>query len=263
MSVPLDCATRSTSKDKFMLKISFWIVFFAMAGAAFAAPSDGVVRVTAEWDMSLDANGAVTALEARPGRIKDVLLNTLETAVNSWSFSPGSINGKPAATDTSLWVSISLWPSPDGESYSVKVDKVSTGGGIAKISKMPHFPRNQVHKARRNKTNPVVVLEVTYDELGKPSKILVAKGSPIKTGLLVSGAIKAVLTWTFKPELVAGHGVEARVLLPFCYAAVSNALGESNCSFPSDTGDTSFEPGSSIALESSVSLKSDVIGKTL
>lgn len=246
-----------------MFRIALWIVCFTMAGAVFAAPSDGAVRVTAEWNMSLDANGGITALEAKPGLIKDVLRKTLETAVRSWSFKPGSINGKPAATDTSLWVSISLWPSPDGESFTIKVDKVSTGGAVAKIGKMPHFPRNQFDKARRNKTNPVVMLEVTYDENGAPGEILVAERSPVDSGLLVSGAIRAVQTWTFRPELVAGHGVGARVLIPICYVAISNKYGSSNCSFPSDNGDTPIEPGSSVALESSVSLKSDVIGKTL
>ncbi|MBL0165469.1 MAG: hypothetical protein IPP82_17955 [Xanthomonadales bacterium] len=75
--------------------------------------------------------------------------------------------------------------------------------------------------------------------------------------------ITAVRTWTFKPERVAGHGVEGRAWLPICFVAITNASGGDGCRYPTQNGDTAFDAGSSIALESSVTLKSDVIGKTL
>ncbi len=241
-----------------MLKLVLWVVCFAMGSAAFAVPPNGVVKVEAEWTMSLDANGAITALEAKPGRIKEVLRKVLETAVRGWKFEPGSINGTPAATETNLIVSISLWPMPGGESYSVKVESVQTGSGVAKFGRMPSFSQAQAERARRDKINPMVILELTFDENGKAGEVFLADQSPVIEGPLVKQAIKAVRTWTFKPERVAGHGVPGRALIPICYVASG-----SDCTYPESKNGAPFEPGSSIALESRVSLKSDVIGKTL
>lgn len=246
-----------------MLKIGLWFVCFISASFAFAAQPEGLVKVEAEWNMSLDANGAITALDAKPGQMKDPLRKILETAVRGWEFEPGSVNSKPAATETNLSVSISLWPAADGNSYSMKFDGVQTGGGLAKIGNMPTFPPNQVKKSRSKGINYVVVLEISYDENGTPGEIVVADHSPVKHGSLVTEAIRAVRTWTFKPERVAGHGIAAHAWLPICYAAVANARKGGNCDYPSDKGDVPFESGAVVPVESQVTLKSDVIGRAL
>jgi hypothetical protein len=246
-----------------MLKVGSWVICLAIANTALAAPPEDLVRVSAEWDLTLSASGKVTALEAKPGRVKDALRKVLETAIRGWEFEPGSVNGRPAATDTNLDVSISVWLTPGDETFSVRIDKVQTGGGIAKIDKMPRFQLKQFYKARDTRTNPVVLVELIYDEMGKPGEIKIAEQSPVKEGYFATEAIKAIRTWTFKPERVAGHGIASRALIPICYMAVKNSPNDDGCDYPVDKSGASFQSGRSVALDSSVTLKSDVIGKTL
>lgn len=266
MRIPLNSANRSISESKFMFKTGLWIIGLAMAGAVVAAPPQAVEELQLGWKMSLDASGKITRLEPKPGRANKAVHKVLETVIRSWEFEPGSLNGKQVETDTTLWVSVSLSPTADGEELAVTVDRVETGGDFGKMKMEIGFPQREVHLAQRKGVNPVVLIEVAYDGNGKPLELIVADHSPVKNGALVNEAIRAIRTWTFDPERVAGHGVGGRSLIPICFVANPRWRGTAamdECKFPEQLGGSAFEPGSSIALESRVTLISDVTGKTL
>ena len=266
MGIPLNGGKRRINEGKFMLKIGLWIIGLAMTSSVVAAPSEAVYTLDLGWKMSLDASGKITRLEPKPGRANKAVHKVLETVIRSWEFEPGSLNGKQVETDTTLWVSVSLSPTADGEKLAVTVDRVETGGDFGKMRMEIGFPQREAHLAQRKGVNPVVLLEVAYDGNGKPLELIVSDHSPVKDGALVNEAIRAIRTWTFDPERVAGHGVGGRSLIPICFVVNPSKRGNvaiDECKFPEDLGGSPFESGSSIALESRVTLKSDVIGKTL
>ena len=114
-------------------------VFAFFAGAAHAAP-EGERLTTMQWRMSLDAAGRITALVASGDQI-EVLRERTEQAIRQWEFVPGTVDGKPAATDTLLSVQVALKPSVDSGQYTVVLRDVRTGGHVAVGKKnAPRFP---------------------------------------------------------------------------------------------------------------------------
>ena len=115
---------------------AFAAVIFAMLPLADA--SDGALRATLNWRMSLDAEGHIAALSPQ-GSSNGALKAKLEPVVRAWEFIPGAVNGQPAATDTMLTIQVVLKPISDSEQFSVLVEDVRTGGRIADAVKAPRF----------------------------------------------------------------------------------------------------------------------------
>lgn len=203
---------------------------------------------------------------ARPeaGRIKEVLRDALEKTIRTWAFEPGKENGIPAATDTTLIVEMNIARKADDAGLSVVLVRAFTGGAIRKIGAMPAFSRSQSQAMKKDKkAKNLVVLRVAYDKLGVPEEIAIADGSPITKGVLVEAAIKAVKTWAFDPERIAGHGLRAAALVPICYQNEATDESYEECEWSSPNGDGSFIGRGSVALDSSVHLKTEVAGLAL
>ncbi|MGB0134610.1 energy transducer TonB, partial [Dokdonella sp.] len=256
----------ATQTDDFHM-IRFLIFFLAqisLSSFAMGENQANSVTIYAEWKMSLRADGKIAALELKPGRVRDVLRNELETAIRLWEFEPGSVNGVNAATDTTLIVQLTISPNADGDGFSIVVDRAETGGAIETTGRMPAISWAQAQGMKRDKgAKNLLVLLITYDESGVPEQIEVADESPIEKGLLVSDAIEAVRTWRFDPEHIDGKGLRARALVPICYEFDTSDRSAAGCEWNSPYGNKAVPGRDSIVLDSSVTLKSDVIGKTL
>lgn len=239
-----------------------------IAGASASAVSRAadVLNTTVQWRMSLDAQGNVTSLDLQSGTI-DAVREKLEPAVRSWEFDPGTVNGEPAATETMLSVQISLLPSADGETYSIRFDDVRTGGQVGENRKPPRFSQTEVEKVRRNGGFARLVFEVSYDKNGNPKAVVVQPGSTSTKGRLVDYAEESLRKWTYEPERVAGVGVPGKLIVPICYyVGFSQREAEKagkSCLWTLPGSKATVGQGESLALESSVTLKSDVIGRTL
>ena len=232
-------------------------------GFAQAAEPDTSFNVTMSWHMSLDSKGQVTGLSIKPGRLNDALRVPMERAIRNWEFEPGKLNGQPTPTETTLRVKFNLTPTADKQSYAVTVDGVATGTSLKKIGKAARLSREEATRRRDLNEEALLVLDIVVDSDGVPETIAVADGSPITEGSLVDQAIKAVKTWKYEPERVAGHGVRSRVLQPICYEFSSDNSNGEKCKWKSPYSRGAQDSGSSIALDSTVKLKSDVIGRTL
>jgi hypothetical protein len=246
------------------MKLLWLIALFALAISARAEQPTDAVTVYARWKMSLDADGKIMSLALKPGRVKDVLRDALEKTIRSWEFEPGKENGVPAATETTLSVEVTIAPMANDKGYSIVVNRAETGGTVEKIGVMPTISWAQAQGMKRDKkAKNLLVLRVTYDPSGVAEDIGIADGSPITKGPLVESAMTAVRTWTFDPERVGGHGLRARVLVPICYEVKTPGSADGKCKWTSPEGDKSVVGGQSVALDSSVHLKTDVAGKTL
>lgn len=239
----------------------FLLAFFMSASARTA---DSEVTTTIAWRMSLDANGRVSSLEPWSNTV-DALREKLEPVVREWEFEPGAINGLPAATETMLSVQVTLLPAGE-ESLAIRVDDIRTGGFISE-QMPPRMPPDEAKRILRNDGFAQVVFEVSYDQSGKPTSVSVLEGSTQTRGRLVESGKKAVGAWSFEPERVAGLGVPGKLIVPICYTVAGSQraamrLGE-KCAWTRPGSKTIVEQGQSLALDSRVRLKSDVIGKTI
>lgn len=225
-----------------------------------------IAKTSVQWQMSLDAHGNVTALDLKSNTI-DVVREKLEPAVRAWKFDPGTFNGEPAATETMLSVQISLLPSADGESTSIRFDDVRTGGYVSGNITPPRFGRAEAQKLIRNGGFARLIFEVGYDNAGKLQTVAVLPSSTVEKGNLVKNAENALRKWTYEPERVAGVGVPGKLVVPICYyMGVSERDAErmgKNCEWKKPGSEATVGQGQSLALDSRVRLKTDVIGRTL
>ena len=222
-----------------------------------------------QWHMSLDATGHITALGAE-GAAVDALREKLEPVVRAWTFVPGAVNGKPAATETMLSVQVAFDSIAGTDDLSVRVVDVRTGGGLSPVgSKMPRFPRDALRRMMSGRNSPVerLVLSISYDASGTPLDISPIADASSKDKLLVNASLSAAKSWKIDPERVAGIGVAGTLVTPVCfYISTTKSEAERNsrrCDWSVPDSSAVLIQGQSLTLDSRVKLKSDVIGRTL
>ncbi len=242
-------------------------VIFATGGVCAATPAQPEkpkeLSTTMRWTLSLDADGRVASLHIQ-GESIDALRGKLETAIRRWEFEPGQVDGKPSATDTTLVVELALVPSTDGSEYAARITSARTGGSVADASVAPRFPAASLSNLlnRKDSFNAVVVVRVRYDAAGKVIAIDPEAGTPVQDGPLLASVRKAVKQWTYQPELIAGIGVPGAVLVPVCFTVASDLSTSreksKRCRWTQPGTEVSVTGGESLAVDSAVSLKTDV-----
>lgn len=224
------------------------------------------IKLDFAWKLSLDAQGHVAQLTAIANRRADAvpqIRERLEQAIRTWNFVSGTVNGRPAPTDTHLSVSISLLPN-EKNSYRITFDDARTGGRILKAAP-PHYP---VSAVRGHKTG-MVVLRVQYDAGGRTVAATLDPDSPQSDKSLVDASIEAVQkSWTFQPELVDGQGVPGTQVLPICYALTDVAAlhasdPERECLWNPPGRHATIGQGESLAVDPVARLTNDVAGRAL
>lgn len=250
---------------RFVLSTVFLLASICAYALAEAPP--GERRATLHWRMSLAPDGHITALVAKGSGI-EVLRPKLEQVIRTWEFAPGSVEGRAAATETMLSVQVALTPSPDKRAYTVTIKDARTGGGIGTYEPSK-FSARAVRKlmGRSNTLVRQIVVEVSYDPAGKVTNVAVAESSPVSDGPLLEGMDKALRQSRFEPERVGGVGIAGRVLMPSCIV-ITNGLSKAieltrDCSWSLPGSEARVEQGESLALESSVQLKTKVVGSLL
>ncbi len=238
------------------------LVALAMSGAAHAAKdASSAIKVDTTWNVSLDADGHVVDLK-QSTQVKPLLSEPLARAIRSWVFEPGRVDGRPAATETTLQVGVTLEPNASN-GYVVRVDHVNTGGGIAKTL-APTFPVS-VLRRESDTFSALAVVQVHYDAAGKVIGAEVAPGAPEVDRAVSDAALKSVRHWTFQPERVGGHALASSAYVPICFTLTRDrrAPAADCASWTPPGASTTVANGGSLALEPAATLKSDVIGRTL
>lgn len=229
------------------------------------AGSDGSakpIRLTLTWNISLDAQGHVEHIAAIPNPRADrvpQIRERLEQEIRGWAFVSGTVDGRPAATETVLSATVTLQPAA-ADSFRVVFDDVRTGGRIAKAVP-PKYP----HASVQHHETGMVVLRVDYDADGKVRSAALDPNSPVAAQRLVSASLDAVNQWTFQPERVDGHGVPGTQSLPVCFALVevgSHPSGAS-CEWNPPGKHAPIGEGESVALNPAARLVNDVAGHAL
>ncbi|MDR3389565.1 MAG: energy transducer TonB [Rudaea sp.] len=245
------------------LPILLGLPLLALAcGAQAAETTPQPVKLTLEWNLSIDAQGHVTRLDAvenpRASPLPQVR-EKLDQAIRGWRFTPGTIDGQGEPTNTLLVVAVALLPQ-GGDAYRIRVDDARTGGRIAKAVP-PHYPYEAVH----NYTSGMVVVRAEYDASGRVTSATLEQGAPAAPTSLTKAAIDAVRHWTFQPERVGGRGVAGTDVFPVCFSVMP--LGAkppaTNCNWTPPGHAIAIGEGQALALGPATQLLTEVAGQTL
>lgn len=238
-----------------VLAASLMVCLLAWGARAAAAAQAASEIVDLTWTLVLDANGHVQELSTADQRVPK-LHARLEEAIRGWPFSPGKLNGAPAATRTALHTRIEVKLAADRDGFEVRLLDASTGATYRKIRK-PAYPTWSAGR----RVDGVVVVVASYDELGR-----VTGAEPYEHAMgivkeLQSTAISAVRRWTFEPEVVGGHAIAGRALVPVCFMVAGS--GSDACDWKDASSDRETGGSQAIGLDSVASVDPGVIGRIL
>jgi TonB family protein len=228
------------------MRVLLFVVVASLAAVAHAAKPEAFQKEI-KWTLALDADGKIESLEAIDRDYLPEVRTQIEPSVRTWHFTPGKINGRPAPTETTLWVTVRFEPdSTNSARYQARIASASTGPRYEHVV-APHYPEAAQHAHYEGE----VMLWITYDAEGRVTS---AKNYPEMSAdhvssMLVNAATDAVKHWTFRPETVAGHGIASEALVPFCFKT-----GNGECHWKPRPGKRPFHSGEAVALSSVVGL---------
>jgi TonB family protein len=200
------------------LAVAFLLPFACLMSGIAASGELLVPRnLEASVRVSLDASGKVTALEflGKQGN-DDPIARKLLPAIQTWSFAPGSVDGVPQPTDTTLNLVMRAQPQLDG-SYALRILSAAVGVGSVAAMSPPAYPR----AALENDVEGRFLVDISVGTDGVPDGVAIV-AAKTTTGRDPKRFEKTIhdtaLTWRFRPEVVGGHPVAAHVrsTLDFC-----------------------------------------------
>lgn len=187
----------------------------AFAPAGMLAPSMHSTFVYVRADV--DAQGVIQSLRFREGT-GERLQAMLRDRVSAWRFDPATIDGRPAAAQTTI--SIELKAGAEGQSIEI-------ASVIAGIAPLRAVPPKYLPPAGNTKQRGSVVLRCKLRADGRCTEISVAEATAPEA--LQKNAAKALAAWRFEPEIVAGAAVESWILIPFCFSPNRQQGPEPTC----------------------------------
>ena len=233
--------------------IIFVVAFLLFVSTAIEAkvPTSAVVSVS--WVISLDAGGHVTKLVTKDERVPK-LHALLEKAIRGWHFSPGTVNGQPAATESHVQTRLDIRLVGDG--FEVRVLGAATGAYYGKTTPF-HYPDAAVRAGKQGE----VVLIAHYNGAGAVTDVAPYEHGPKADVQLAQAAMTSVRKWTFDPEVVGGYPIPGAVVVPVCFALSGRTPPACNWESPATGGN--MNGSQAVALNPAAKLESDVIGRVL
>ncbi len=177
--------------------------------ASYVAPAAAVCTKERAWVV-------VDVYVGKDGRASDVHIRTTDDArmnqavhdaAQSWTFSPGRINGFPVSAPGSVLLECRAHNAPEAPyghvSFDVKKDKAVKRPTLL-LTVNPDYTPEAMHAGLTGE----VMLSLVVDTEGRPRDIHVDKG--IGLGLN-EAAVTAVCLWRFRPGTREGDPVNVRV----------------------------------------------------
>jgi hypothetical protein len=111
---------------KFSKRLLGIVLILAASNIAARTGGKSPIELDVEWRLSLDAHGEIVRLAPAGEKVLPVVRKQLASIVRGWHFTPGKINGQPAATETTLHVRVALDEASLGD-YRMRVLSAATG----------------------------------------------------------------------------------------------------------------------------------------
>jgi len=223
-----------------MKRVLASLTLLLAAACALADEASAPVEVSLSWRASVGADGQLTAL-APADELNAELYKRFEADVRTWRFTPGKVNGVPAATDTTLTVGIRLNPVPGG--FRPEILDAQTGVGYGKMV-APTYPEGAL-KSRRG---GAVLSRVTFDGQGDVQEVeTIDGGFPEAGGDLKRAARVALRRWKFHPESIGGRGYGGTAFVPICFSVSPGP--ETPCRYVTPLTNQKLRNGSLLAVD--------------
>ena len=234
-------------------------LILAASGNAFAAREP--IKLDISWRVSIDAQGHVTNLVASGKSDADrvpVIREHLEQAIRNWRFIPGEIDGKPAASESGLHLTL-LATQQDDSSARITITSAGTGASVRKAAP-PEYPGNAV---KRHETG-LVLVRIAYDEHGDVTDVKTADNTPDSVASsLTESALKTAKRWKFEPERVGGIARAGAAITPVCFRLNDGMRMIGNCNWKPKANEDSVGEGQIVALNPATRLETQVVGSAL
>jgi TonB family protein len=129
--------------------------------------------------------------------------------VPGWRFTPASLDGVPAAAESTLRVF--LEGEPDGKGgYTMRITRAHTGPRALKRP-APKYPQRELKRHRAGS----VLLRVEVQADGSVAKV--EADEEYSDAGFVAASVQAVRRWTFEPERIGGQPVPTRLEIPVSF----------------------------------------------
>ena len=225
--------------------------------------SEGQPRLHPRWTLTLDATGRVVALESVQSPPVPAIRTPLENAIRGWQFQPGTVDGKPVETRTTLALDVSL-VEHGADQFALRIDDARTGADLP-LKGFHGIAIRYPHDAILHKKQGMVVLRVDFDASGHVVAAQKYDGAPEIDASLVRTSVEAAKRWTFTTEVVGGHGLAGSTIVPICFAVYLEHDQTTNegCSWHPPAGHDGLGDGAVVAIDPAARLETNVIGHTL
>ncbi|HEY6984658.1 MAG TPA: energy transducer TonB [Rhodanobacteraceae bacterium] len=225
--------------------------------------SRGEVQMHPRWAVTLDATGRVIALESTDAPPVASIRTPLENAIRGWHFQPGTVDGRPAETRTTLALDVSL-VEHGADQFALRVDDARTGADLPVKGMHGAYPKYP-HDAVSHKKQGIVVLRVDYDASGHVAGARLNDGAPEVDAALVRTAAESAKRWTFTPEVVGGRGLAGSSIVPICFELhlEHDQTTNEGCSWHPPSGHDGLGDGAIVAIDPAARLDTNVVGSTL
>ncbi len=250
---------------------------------AWPAMAEEALRLDVKGEISVDRNGSVRGYEIKTALTPEIT-SLLDRSVRQWKFEPMLRDGAPAYVRNDMYVS--LVAAKVSEGYRLRIERVRFGG-TRKARRMdpPRYPMEALRKG----LSATVLVALRISPKGDVLEAAVAQSA--LTGVKASQraadnwlgefdrmALAAAKRWKYEAaDPAAGDMPETTQLVPVEFTVDSPVAPEgwqyasAGIAHPipwlppqSQAYDaTGLKQGESLALDSSLKLAQDVIGKTL
>lgn len=140
------------------MRCLLFVVLSSLAVAVHAV-EQGPFQKDILWTLSLDADGKIQDMKPVNREYLPEVRKQIEPIVRAWHFTPGKINGQPAATETTLTVAVRFdADSANALSYHAHIESAATGPRYQHVV-APHYPT----AAQKSHDEGEVMLWVTFD----------------------------------------------------------------------------------------------------
>jgi len=168
------------------------------------------------YELVIAADGSIESLAIRNPKVGEVLSQNLEKQIRSWAYTPAHMDGKPARTETNLWLTVKATPNADGN-FEIHIDDAGTGASVGPGGLTPPvYPRDALIFGYE----AVLRLIVSYDADGRVTEVSRPGKKTKDMSLFDKASFAAAKTWRFSPEKINGIGIPGQMIVPiqFCLA---------------------------------------------
>jgi TonB family protein len=163
--------------------------------------------------LSLDNNAQIQNVQA----LRDIppLTNSVQDAVQLWTFRPAVLKGNPVSSEISLTVIFNVFNPAGGAAYQslVLAPAQSTYPDASQFTPPQITLASFAKYPAASVAQGTVVLDVTVGRSGQPKQIRIINDVPT----LTQQAVNAIKTWRFNAATIKGQPTTAQIIIAFVF----------------------------------------------